>query len=140
MTQPNFFLSDIPFEYLQLNTYFITSCTGKAGMITKVEVVPSGRYNDVYMNIVWDDPNTPDSYVKWPDDCTKLKVDLTKYPEFCQPFCEAQIRRLEIHKYFFDFVNDHNPHRVGSAMWACHPRRERNTGERNNVQDNAIQA
>lgn len=135
MKAVNFFLSDIPFEYLQLDVEFITSCTGKPGKITKVEVVPAGRYNDIFMHIEWIGADAPVSYVKWPDDCTKLKVDLTKYPEFCQPFCEAQIRRLEIHKYFFDFVNDHNPHRVGSAMWATHPARERNTDERNNVEE-----
>ena len=119
-----FYLSEVPFAALLLNKCFFTSATGKPGIIATMELSGRGSGPEITLTIVWKDVEHP-SVVVWPDECTKLEVNLDACGQYLQPYCNAQIALLNKHRQYYEAVGDGNPHSPGSLQWATH--KETNT-------------
>jgi hypothetical protein len=115
--QQQFYLSDVPFESLRNLSPFFKSATGKIGRIVRVDGSYKGADPEVLLSIQWDNVEEL-SFVVWPDECTKLPVDMSVVGKYLQPYCETQIGRLLKQVAFYTLVSDGNPHRLGSLEHA----------------------
>lgn len=101
--QLEFFLSDMPFESLRNQSPFFKSTTGKLGRIVRIDASYKGADPEVFLSIKWDGVEEL-SFVVWPDECTKLPVDMTVVGKHLKPYCDAQIGRHLKHVAFYILV------------------------------------
>lgn len=105
MNETDFFLSDVPLEHLMINQAFIYSCLGHVGKISQIDTITVGAFPDIFLKIDWESEIPMSSYVKWPEECDKLKVDLSQFKKMCKPYCDAEIARLAKLREFYEKVS-----------------------------------
>ncbi len=87
-------LADVPIEHLLMEPNWLTSANGLKGEIFSISHHKSGVFNDVILTLRWQgEHGIKTSIAKWPDDCSKVKVDMDMYPKVLRPFADACIER-----------------------------------------------
>lgn len=100
-------LSEIPLEFILLKPYWLTGADGTKGTVTKVEFQRAGIYNDPILTVSWNNKGLVyESFVKFPDQCNHITVDMSMYPKMCKPFCISQLNLLIKHTEFWKAVVD----------------------------------